>query len=155
MGVLFKGITAVTVEKRPHFPRRLCTHPVVRQPWLFSLIRAPLSLVSPPSYPIYNATGHLLKAHSPNSTGALTSFYIPSPPRPRNNFSVRNKFIPHFLTAMSQIQHLAFASRRFPFYPSILRRVLGWAGIGARPDLERSSQLATRGRDWGRGVRGA
>lgn len=89
--------------------------------------------------------------------GALTSFHSPSSPRHRNNFSVvtfhRNKFALHFLTAMAQIQHLDFASRPFPFYPPSLRRVLGRAGIGATPNLERSRLLLRAGS--GRGVRGA
>ena len=89
-------------------------------------------------------------------SAARTSFHLPSPPRPRNNFSVvafyRNKFVPHFLTGMSQIHHLAFASKLFHLHYLIPKRILGWAGIGARPNLERSLLLraGTRGRLAGR-----
>lgn len=50
---------------------------------------------------------------------------------------------------MSQIQHLDFASKRFPFCPPSLRRVLGWADQIWRETKFRDKQPPARARELG------
>lgn len=82
-----------------------------------------------------------MKARSQHATGGTNMlpppFSLFAPEIISRVTFYRSKFVPHFLTGTSQIQHLDSASRRFSFHRLIPGRISGWAGIGARPNLER------------------
>lgn len=108
---------------------------------------APFLILAPPALGSTPRLLHLqsyitpMKARSQHATGGTNMlpppFSLFAPEIISRVTFYRSKFVPHFLTGTSQIQHLDSASRRFSFHRLIPGRISGWAGIGARPNLER------------------